>query len=78
MQGTVQGVSGDRNVKDSALKSILSGKRGQQKDVSSKERSASSSVEGMSRNVLRVLKVGQDFDRHKYEDRVSLVKRMLN
>lgn len=65
-------------MKDSALKSILSGKRGHQKDVSSKERRASSSVGGMSGNVFRVLKVGQKFDRHKYEDRVSLVKRMLN
>lgn len=71
----MQGVSGDRNVKDSAFK-LDSGKRGHQRDVSSKERSASS-VERMFRNILRLLKIGQDFDRHKYEDRIFLVKRML-
>lgn len=64
MQWTVQGVSGDRDMKDPVLKSRLSGKRGHQSYATSKERCASL-VEGMSENVLRVLKVGQDSLKYK-------------
>lgn len=61
------------NVEDCSQGSLHSGRKRHQVYVSSRTEPPHQEV----RKASRALKVGQDFDRHTYEERVYLVKRML-